>query len=186
MLQGAISDRISAESELQSVRATYERLVGTVPRDVETPPPVTNLPQSLEEAVELAITSRPSVVSRQYSAAAAIDNIDQVRGELLPTVSLVGSHGQTWESTLPGFRTESTSVVLSASVPIYQAGQVYSRLRESKHVAGQRRLEVDEAQFDAREAAVQAWEKPRRRPRRNRVADRAGGSRPDRPRRRAA
>lgn len=155
---GAISDRISAESELQSVRATYERLVGTMPQDVETPPPPSNLPQSLEEAIELAITSRPSVVSRQYSADAAVDNIDLVRGELLPTVSLVGSYSQTWESQIEDYRADSASIVLQASVPLYQAGQVYSRLRESKHVAGQRRIEVDEAQFDARESAVQAWE----------------------------
>ncbi|WP_404378369.1 TolC family outer membrane protein [Caenispirillum salinarum] len=155
---GAISDRISAESELQSVRATYERVVGAVPGEMDTPPPVANLPGSLREAVELAITSRPSVVSRQYSADAAVHNIDQVRGELLPTVNVIGSYSQNWESSRQGFRSDSASVVVQATVPLYQAGQVYSRLRESKHVAGQRRIEVDEAQFDAREAAVQSWE----------------------------
>jgi outer membrane protein len=98
------------------------------------------------------------VVSRQFTASAAVDNIDQVRGELLPTVNLIGSYGQNWESQREDFRSDTASVVVQATVPLYQAGQVYSRLRESKHVAGQRRIEVDEAQFDAREAAVQAWE----------------------------
>lgn len=156
---GAVAERISAESDLQARRATYERLVGTVPQEVSEPPPVNDLlPRSLEEAVELAVTTRPSVVARQYTADAAVDAIDGVRGELLPTVNLQGSVGQDWERSQQGLRTDSASLVVQATVPLYQAGAVYARLRESKHTAGQRRIEVDEARFQAREAAVQAWE----------------------------
>lgn len=158
-VSGAIAERIGAESDLQARRATYERVVGTVPTEVSQPAPVNDLlPQSLEEAVQLAITSRPSVVARQYSADAALDAIDGVRGELLPTVNVQAAVGQDWETQTPGFRSDSASVVVQATVPLYQAGAVYSRLRESKHTAGQRRLEVDEARFQAREAAVQSWE----------------------------
>lgn len=155
---GAVSDRISAESQLQATRATYERVVGAVPGTVEQPSELGNQPESLEQAVHLAITTAPGVVARQYTADAAVAGIDEVRGELLPTVNLRAAFGEDWERTQEDASTESTSITVQATVPLYQAGAVYSRLREQKHRAGQNRIEVDEARFQAREAAVQAWE----------------------------
>lgn len=155
---GAVADRIAAESDLQARRATYERVVGAVPGEVQNPAEVGNLPDSLEESVRLAITSAPGVVSQQYTADAAVDGIREVRGELLPSVNLRASYGEDWERTQEDSSTETASVVVQATVPLYQAGAVYSRLREQKHRAGQSRIQVDEARFEAREAAVQAWE----------------------------
>ncbi len=44
------------------------------------------------------------------------------------------------------------------TIPLYQQGDVSSRVREAKQVASQRRLEVREALRQAREDAISAWE----------------------------
>ena len=44
------------------------------------------------------------------------------------------------------------------SVPIYQAGAEYARLRQSKHTASQQRLLADQARLDARNFATTSWE----------------------------
>ncbi|GAA0588303.1 TolC family outer membrane protein [Caenispirillum bisanense] len=155
---GAVADRIAAEGELQANRATYERVVGAAPTQVNRPQALDTLPGSLDEAVQLAITSAPAVIARQHTAEAQVAGIREVRGELLPTVNLQASYGEAWDRSQEDVSTETASVVVQATVPLYQAGSTYSRLREQKHRAGQSRIQVDETRYQARESAVQAWE----------------------------
>jgi outer membrane protein len=42
-------------------------------------------------------------------------------------------------------------------VPIYEGGQVYSRTRQAKETAGQRRIDVDTQRDTVRAAVVSAW-----------------------------
>jgi len=44
------------------------------------------------------------------------------------------------------------------TVPLYQQGAEYARLRQAKHTAGQRRLEADQARDDAKENATASFE----------------------------
>ncbi|HLO78360.1 MAG TPA: TolC family protein, partial [Magnetospirillum sp.] len=46
---------------------------------------------------------------------------------------------------------------LGVTVPIYQNGAEYSRVRAQKEVAAQRRLETDQARVDAVQSAGKAW-----------------------------
>jgi len=157
-LAGATATRLGAEGTLQSSRATYERLVGAAPGALAFPSASPHLPQSLQEATEVALSANPDVKKAQYTAQAANHGIDLVRGELRPTVSLDGMLGRTWDQSSRDSRTESVEVLLKVSVPLYQHGAVYARLRESKHTAGQRRLESDQARRTVIETVTQAWE----------------------------
>ena len=49
------------------------------------------LPSSRDEAIGVASTSNPDVISAQFTQEAAEDNIRLVRGQLLPTVTLTGT-----------------------------------------------------------------------------------------------
>lgn len=157
-LAGAIADRIAAEAQLESARATFERIVGVPPEDLRVPDVVPNLPTSLEQAVALAVESQPEVLAAVFNSRAALESVDVVRGELWPEVSLQAVYEQAWDTTVAGDERETTQLVANLTFPLYQSGAVYSRLRQAKHTAGQRRLEVDQAQVTAREAAIQAWE----------------------------
>ena len=51
----------------------------------------------------------------------------------------------------------SASAVATLTIPIYEGGQVYSRTRQAKETAGQRRIEVDTSRDTVRAAVVSAW-----------------------------
>jgi outer membrane protein len=53
---------------------------------------------------------------------------------------------------------EEQSIGATLTMPLYQSGAVYSRLREAKQTVGQERLEVAQARRDIVQGVTQAWE----------------------------
>lgn len=157
-LAKAKADRIQGEGTLESTRAGYLKMVGTPPQNLTHPKTPSGLPQSLEEALSLARADNPTIRSAERTARAANHDIDLVRGELLPTVSLDGTREKTWRTSSAVSFTDTTSALLKVSVPLYAQGSTYSRLREAKHTAGQRRLDVDESLRKTVEQVSTAWE----------------------------
>jgi outer membrane protein len=158
-LAGAVAGRLAAEADLQSARATFERLVGVPPESLEWPDEFeATLPTSKDAAVAEALEGQPQVIAARYAALAAQDSVGVVRAELLPSVSVQASASKAYESSTSVDRADSEAVQAVVRVPLYQSGSMWSRLREAKHTAGQRRIEVDEALQTTRENTVQAWE----------------------------
>lgn len=157
-LAGATADRIGAEGDLETARAKYRNVIGESPRNLTQPAAPTDLPASLEAAVAAASTQHPDVVSADFDVRSANDNIKSVRGELLPTLNVIGTISRAWESSTNDSQLTTGSVKLDLSVPIYQKGSVYSRLREAKIDAGKSRLTLDGARRDQIQAASDAWE----------------------------
>lgn len=157
-LSGATADRIAAEGNLDTVRAEFQNVVGEAPRNLSQPAAPTVLPENLEAALAAARTRHPDVVSAEFDVRSANDNIKSVRGELLPSLNFVGTLGRAWESSTNDSQLTTGSVKLDLTVPIYQKGSVYSRLREAKIDAGKSRLTLDGARRDQIQAAADAWE----------------------------
>ena len=162
-LSKATADRVAAEGTLQTSRANYMNAVGHAPERPQQPGFPAALPASLDELTATALAANPTVVAADYAYTAAQDGVDLVFGELLPTLSLsadVTRSLQTSAMSTGGATSESIAreVLLNLSVPLYESGSVYSRVRASKHTAGQRRIEADQARRDAVETAAKAWE----------------------------
>ncbi len=157
-LSRGTSERIAGEGDLTESRARFVEAVGEAPATLETPPIVTTLPASLEEAIEAAVVASPDVIAADYVERAARDGIDVVFGELLPSISLE-SRVEYEEDTATFIDNQTTaSVEARLTVPLYQAGEVSSRVREAKKRASQRRLEMAEQRRNAAEFATTAWE----------------------------
>jgi TolC family type I secretion outer membrane protein len=156
----AIADRVQAQGTLQSNRATYEHQVGELPGRLVQPTDIPPLPATREEAVALASTANPTVVSAQFAQQAAEDNIRVVRGQLLPQVSLQGSlqRGKDSSSSSPKAQTDSATIVAQVTMPLYEAGSVYSQSRQAQQTVSQRRSQVDDTRRQVVEAAASAWE----------------------------
>ena len=159
----AIADRVAAEGTLQTSRANYVNAIGHAPEQPQQPDVPAALPASLDDLTATALAASPTVVAADYAYAAARDGVDLVFGELLPTMSLsadVTRTLQTSQMQTTGQNSESIAreVLLNLSVPLYESGAVYSRVRASKHTAGQRRFEADQARRDAVQTAAKAWE----------------------------
>jgi TolC family type I secretion outer membrane protein len=156
-LAQAMADRIQAEGNLTSSRAVYRQVIGTLPGTLEVPDLPGGLPSGEEESIALS-ENNPDVTQVVYLERAARDGTDVVFGELLPTVSLVGQVGADDEFSDEDRSSTSAQILAQVSIPLYQAGNVESRVRESKQLTAQRRQQLDEARRQATQAATTAWQ----------------------------
>lgn len=157
-LAGAKASQVQAEGALQQARSAYENVVGKPPVNLAAPPLPVNLPAAYDAVVSMAISNNPSYVAADFNAKAADDTVTVVQGDLLPSVNLIGQYTKAWNTVADKSRTEQVVAQAQLSVPIYQQGAEYARLRQAKHSAGQQRLLADQARLDARNAATQSWE----------------------------
>ncbi len=156
-LARAVADRIQAQGNLTSSRAIYRQVIGMAPGKLDVPDLPGGLPGGEEEAIALS-ENTPTVSEAVFVERAARDGTDVVFGELLPTISLIGQVGADDEITRPNQRTASAAIFAQVVIPLYQAGGVESRVRESKQLTAQRRQELDEARRLAIQDATTAWQ----------------------------
>ncbi len=157
-LANATSNRIAAEGDLAASRAVFERVVGRAPENLARPDPVAGLPAGREESIELSVKDDPRVVAALLTERAAARSVREVEGELLPEVNLRGTLSHQEDNSTSGSESQSASIIAEVRIPIYQQGQVSSRVRQAKQIANQRRIEIDESRRLAKEDAIQAWE----------------------------
>ena len=154
----AKADRIQAEGDLDNSRTNFERVVGSAASDLNAPSFSLELPKTQADAIEIATKKNPSVLSALYVEKAAKKNIRRVEGELLPSLDIEGSLRKSEDESSRGSTNETSQIIATLTIPIYQQGAVSSRVREAKQEAAQRRLEYDDQRRVAIEATRTAWE----------------------------
>lgn len=158
-LARAVADKIQSEGDLEISRANYENVVGeAAPEQLQSPALPEGLPDSRENALKMAATKNPDVIGAEFDKRAAVDGADGVLGELLPELSLDGRLSQAYQTAGESGRITTKSVTLNLTVPLYQQGAVYSRLREARQTAAEATLTIDQERRDSIESAAQAWE----------------------------
>lgn len=157
-LAQATADRIQAEGDLASARATYRNVIGDMPGTLAKPVLAVNLPKSADEAIKLAGEQNPDVIAAEFTQLAATDDVREIKGELLPSVDLSGSASRSLNSTTEATRADSYAAKVTLTVPLYQSGSVYSRLRAARQTAAKYRRDIDVARRDATETAARAWQ----------------------------
>jgi TolC family type I secretion outer membrane protein len=170
-LEQAKAQRVAAEGQLEVSRANYTRAVGRPPGRLTLPHERPALPATREDALRLAAGNNPGVIAAGFTELAARDNIDVVRGQLLPQVSVVGDVNraaagasamsasgqmQAAAATTTG-ATLTRSVTATATMPVYEGGAIYSQTRQAQQTVGQRRSQVEDARRAAVQNAAQAW-----------------------------
>jgi outer membrane protein len=158
-LARATADRIQSEGNLETSRAAYANVVGEPPPGkLELPKPLGDLPVSKDEAARAATTQNPNVVAAEFDQRAALDRVDGVWGELLPTVSLTGSASRELQSSNEKSNISTLEGLLKLTVPLNTTGSTYSRLRAARQTVSERRNLIDKERRDAAQVASRAWE----------------------------
>jgi len=150
---------VSQQGQLEISRAEYVRAVGHPPGRLILPRERPALPATREEALSLAATSNFSVISATFAELAARDNIDVVRGQLLPQISVIGTLSRTYDQSVT-FKNDllnSAQVTAQLTMPLYEGGAIYSQTRQAQQTVGQRRSQVDDARRAAVQTATQFW-----------------------------
>ena len=158
-LAGAVSVRQSAAGTLATARATFQRELGVLPQGQLANPQPLALPVKTEaEASQLAAQNNPNVVAAMFDDAAAKDAIDLAFSALMPQVSAQAQAFRNDNTAVQGQRTIGGQVLLNASVPIYQGGAEYSRVRQARQTEQQSRQTLDDTRRAAIQQALQQWE----------------------------
>jgi outer membrane protein len=150
---------VAQQGTLEISRAEYVRAVGHSPGRLVLPRDRPALPATREEALSLAANNNFSVISATFAELAARDNIDVVRGQLLPQISLVGTLSRSLGTSViqNSLLEESASIVAQMTMPLYEGGAIYSQTRQAEQTVGQRRSQVDDARRAAVQTATQFW-----------------------------
>ena len=157
-LAGARATRQTSEGNLQTARATYRRLVGELPNQLVEPQPIRLPVKNQNEASQLASANNPNVIAALFDDAAARDGIDVAFSALMPQVSVQASASRSDNQQTAGQRLIGGQALLNLSVPIYQGGAEYSRVRQARQSQQQTRKTVEDNRRQAIQQATQAWE----------------------------
>jgi outer membrane protein len=146
----------SANATLATSVALYEKVVGHRPGNLKYPK-LARLPRSLEEAQSAAREINPNILSAAFVEDAARYGIEVAKGDLLPELSVAASATVTNTPQRGVSSADNEQIQGILTVPLYEAGRVYSLVRQSKQVASQRQLQVIVASRAVREGVANAW-----------------------------
>lgn len=135
----AQSDLRSAQASLIAARETYIQLVGRAPNNLEAPPPLPGLPETVGEAVATALENNPDLIAARERADAAGFDSEVAGAGRLPTVGLFANVDYTdYFGTLGGpvsanfAQSETTANAgVQVTIPIFQGGLPAARQRQA-------------------------------------------------------
>jgi outer membrane protein len=148
---------VEVQTRLAQDVARYVQLVGNEPGKLSYPK-IAKLPKSLSAALDIAGEINPRLLAQAFVEVAANSNIGVARSGLLPSAGLQ-ARALTADTDFGEDRTgiRSATIAAQVSIPLYEAGLVYSQVREAKQRASQSRIQLIEVARDVRSAVAQSW-----------------------------
>jgi len=155
---GAVADLEVARGNLRNSQAIYERVVGSPPgRLAEVKEPARLLPKSMKEAEEIAQRENPLIVNALYLEQAARYTVEQIRGELLPQISLNATYTRALDPSRTVDEQETRTITTNMTVPIYSNGSIEARVRQAKHTHVSRIQTINQVRAEQLALVVGAW-----------------------------
>ena len=99
----------------------------------------------------------PNVTAAMYGIDVAHLTVKVNEGALFPTVNLVASVQQSYESTLVSLKALSVTAGVQMSYQLYNGGAEYALIRQSKENLAQQRLVLDQTRDQTRATVTQNW-----------------------------
>jgi len=136
----AEGDLRATRANLIGARESFIELVGKPPVDLEPPPPLPGLPETVEDAVRVALDSNPDLIAaRQRAKAAGYDSEAAGSGRLPKLGLFAGVDYTNYFGTLGGpissgfVQHETTANAgVQLTIPLFQGGQPAARQRQAQ------------------------------------------------------
>lgn len=159
-LADAISQKIIAEGNLKASLSTYEKLTGFKPNPnaLKIPTAVTEIEQSLQQLIEFANKNNPTLKMIDFNIKSAKSNINIEKSTIFPQVDLQADKRRQKGALFSGgadIDTETVQVVVS--IPLYQSGAEYSKVRQAKHSANISQINYNEQKQALKEIMTQVY-----------------------------
>jgi outer membrane protein len=149
---------LTAESNYVTSRAIYRQTIGVEPGKLAPAAPVDRFsPRTLGEAIDAGKMFNPNVAAAMFGIDVALLQVKINEGALLPTVTGQVNVQQSWEVSPTIMKQLNASITGQVTVPIYQGGQEYSLIRQSKETLGQQRISLDTQRDQVQQQVTQSW-----------------------------
>lgn len=135
----------------------YRSAISAYPVDLQPPPPIPDLPETLEMAVQIAMVEDPEILAARLDRMAAGNDVRQAIGALLPQVALLGSISRADTIDIGRDGSTQATVGLQITVPFYDGGFNYSRIREAQAIVEAEDADVASTMRDTAEQVGVAW-----------------------------
>ena len=166
-LSGSKTSLRQAEAQLTASRASYEKIVGHAPADLAKPAPAANLPQSEDQARAYAERNNPDLKAARASEAASRSAVSVAKGALLPTFDVQAQYQYARDPSSSALSStavrssDESSLMGVLTIPLYQSGSEYSKVRAAKEQASAALMQIASVQRLVDEAVRDAWEQLR-------------------------
>jgi outer membrane protein len=154
----AKSQLTTNEGRLANAQAAFERFVGYKPEAVVMPTASVTLPTSLEETLKLAEASNPRILEASKLKESSDHQIDANAGRLLPSADIRGAMSRQEGVGFLNRGFDQDELLLTVSMPLFQNGAEYSRVRAAKEEYQRRRFTEIDAVVTVKQEATSAWE----------------------------
>lgn len=153
-----------AYANFEAAKAEFTKVFALEASGIKMPELASNLPNSLEELIEIAIAANPSVIAAQHTTKASKAGEYVAKGALLPQVSFRIQSGNTSYSpedqVRQNYNNNSVTSTLSVNVPILSKGGVeYSDVRKAKYQTKKAVLQLDGQIKQIKSQCKASWER---------------------------
>lgn len=155
--QLAISQLNASRAQLNASRADFRQMIGKDPGKLTGAESVDKLlPKSMEGAAQAGQAENPAIIAGINNVDVATQNVKMLEGALLPQLGVAASAGRNWDNT--SYKTMNDARIgLQLTVPLYQGGGEYAKIRQAKEQLGSAKIQVDQARDTVRYNVVAAW-----------------------------
>lgn len=147
-----------AQAELNASRAAYRRDIGNDPGQLKPAVPYNKISfASMDEAIAAAFGNHPALQASRHGVDIAQLQVKVAEGSMLPTLNLEASAQRFSDPSPNVYNNSDLTAGLRLTVPLYQGGAEYARIRQAKELTGQRKLESDITRDAVRAAVISSW-----------------------------
>lgn len=157
-LASAQADLSIAQGTLYGDRALFVQFIGHQPGSLKDPgPPTRLLPKTLDAAIAIGNAESPLIIGAIFRERAQAHTVKQLKGQLLPSVTLNASYTKAAETTPNVTQLDDTRVFGQMTVPLYEAGSVSAQIRGAIELQSSLRQQIDVQREQARANVTSAW-----------------------------
>lgn len=163
----AKSSLAAAHGRLNASRENFLAVVGVPAHNLQSPPALPKLPQSLSDAEAIAMREHPGLNAARHQVTGAEWDHQRARSAIKPRVD-VGANVFVNRVEQPFARTPTNigrrhntstgaDVNVTASIPLYKGGLNASLIRQSNTLVSQRKYELQSAARQVRQEVAFSW-----------------------------
>ena len=159
-LAQARSGLVQAQAQLAVSRSQYLAAVGQNPVDLQAPPSVEGLPETIEKAFDAAEATNPQLRAAVFGELGSRARVAEAKAGKLPTVTAQVQFGRNpFIIYQPSQGIADTRVgTVTLSQPIFTSGQLTSQIRQSVEENNRDRLNIDDVRLQVTQNVSAAWE----------------------------